>query len=315
MSPGFSRAARAHSVLITGATGFLGGALMARALAEGWRVRILARRAPDGLDPRVELRQGDIADPNLDWDGLVEGVDTAFHLAWTTVPFSANADPAANVEQNLPAGLRLAEALSRRQGGRLVFFSSGGTVYGPSNEPLGEDHQTAPTSFYGESKLQMERLLALMQAQRGLDRVVLRISNPYGPGQRSSGHFGAIATFAARALAGEPITIWGDGTVVRDYLFIDDLMNAVVRAAQADRLSAVYNLGSGQGRSLNDIVDGLRGLVKREIEVRYEPPRAYDVPINVLDISKARAELDWSPATAFSTGLAATVDSMIPKVG
>jgi len=304
------RTGRDHGVLITGASGFLGRRLVARALAEGWRVRVLVRTRADDLDPRVDVRLGDITDPKLDWPDLVDGVDTAFHLAWTTVPFSANADPAANVEQNLPAGLRLGAALSRRRGTRMVFFSSGGTVYGPANMPLTEDHPQAPTSFYGESKLQMERLLSLVNAQSGMERVVLRISNPYGPGQRSSGHFGAIATFAARALAREPITIWGDGSVVRDYIFVDDVMDAVVKAAGVAKPSAIYNLGSGEGRALNDIIEGLHRLLGRRIEVRYEPPRSYDVPVNVLDITRATVELDWTPRTSFEDGLSATLASM-----
>jgi UDP-glucose 4-epimerase len=270
----------------------------------------LVRKRADDLDHRVDVRLGDITDPNLDWAGLVDGVDTAFHLAWTTVPYSANADPAANIEQNLPAGLRLGAALSRRPGARMVFFSSGGTVYGPASIPVTEDYPQAPTSFYGEGKLQMERLLSLLNAQSGLERVALRISNPYGPGQRSSGHFGAVATFAARALACEPITIWGDGSIVRDYLFVEDLMDAVVKAARVAKPSATYNLGSGEGRALNEIVEELHRLLARRVEVRYEPPRAYDVPVNVLDITRATVELNWTPRTSFEDGLSVTVASM-----
>ena len=263
-------------VLITGATGFIGSHLLTRCLVLGWRVRVVSRQASRGdLNPNVEWVRADISDAQMDWDALVDGVDVIFHLAWSTVPFSADQNPDLNVAQNVPPGVRLAAAAAKRGALRLVFISSGGTVYGaPQWVPIDEQHPTLPTSFYGEGKMTMERHLNLFQKLNNLDRTVLRVSNPYGPGQRQGRNFGAITTFALRALMHEEIVIWGDGSTTRDYLYIDDVIDAAILAASSATPASTYNIGSGEGRSLTQIISQLQSLIGRPIRVRYEPVRA-----------------------------------------
>jgi UDP-glucose 4-epimerase len=260
----------------------------------------------------VEWVCADLSSAEVDWDALVDGVDAIFHLAWSTVPFSADQNPGLNVAQNVPPGVRLAAAAAKRGGLRLVFISSGGTVYGvPQWVPIDEQHPTLPTSFYGEAKMTMERHLDLFRTLRNLDRTVLRVSNPYGPGQRQGRNFGAITTFAVRALMNEEIVIWGDGSTTRDYLYIDDVIDAAILAASSETPASTYNIGSGEGRSLTQIIDQLQSLISHPIRVRYEPARPYDVPTNVLDIKHAAQSLGWTPKTSFEDGLKRTVAALL----
>jgi UDP-glucose 4-epimerase len=299
-------------VLITGATGFIGSHLLTRCLNLGWRVRVVSRRASHvDLDPNVDWVHADISSAQMDWDAVVDGVDAIFHLAWSTVPYSADQDPGLNLAQNVPPGVRLAAAAARRGSVRLVFISSGGTVYGvPQWVPIDEGHPTLPMSFYGEAKMTMERHLDLFRTLKNLDRTVLRVSNPYGPGQRQGRNFGAITTFALRALMDEEIVIWGDGSTTRDYLYIDDVIDAVILAASRATPASTYNIGSGEGRSLGQIIDQLQSLIGRAIRVRYEPARPYDVPTNVLNIQGAAHELGWTPKTSFAVGLERTINAL-----
>jgi UDP-glucose 4-epimerase len=144
----------------------------------------------------------------------------------------------------------------------------------------------------------------------GLDGVALRISNAYGPGQKVGRNFGAVSTFVARVTAGESITIFGDGTITRDYLYIDDLIDAVIAAGLHRGGPTVMNVGSGVGKSLNDIVDVLGKIEARKINVNYVAQRDLDVPVSVLDISLAERILKWTPRTSFEAGVAATLQAM-----
>jgi UDP-glucose 4-epimerase len=160
------------------------------------------------------------------------------------------------------------------------------------------------------SKLSIEKYLALYRDLWGVDGVSLRISNTYGPGQDVTRNFGAISTFAARATRGEPITIFGDGSIIRDYVYIDDVVEAMIAAGRLRGGAPVINIGSGYGKSLNDIVAALSVLLGRPISVNYIAKRDFDVPVSVLDISLARQILDWTPRISFEAGVELTLQSL-----
>jgi UDP-glucose 4-epimerase len=190
---------------------------------------------------------------------------------------------------------------------KVVFASSGGTVYGvPETVPISEDHPTNPISSYGIVKLAVEKYLGLFHHLYGLDYTVLRISNPYGPYQDPKGQQGAISVFLHRIYEGRPISTWGDGAVVRDYLYVSDLMDALVRVTEVESRERVLNIGSGRGTSLNELVQLMAEVVGEQPAVEYLPARALDVPVSVLDIGRARAELGWSPKTELVEGIART---------
>jgi UDP-glucose 4-epimerase len=177
----------------------------------------------------------------------------------------------------------------------------------PRTVPIGEDHPTNPITSYGIGKLTIEKYLELYRVQHGVDYCVLRIANPFGERQRVASGQGAVTTFVHRAQRGELIEIWGDGRVVRDYLYVGDVAEAMVRALDHRGERRVINIGSGVGRDLNEIIAAIERVIGRPVERRHVPARSFDVPANVLDIGLARAELRWQPATAFEEGLRRTL--------
>lgn len=297
--------------LILGGGGFIGSAVAEQLLAEGWTVRVFERpRVPvprriAGMD-RMEWVEGNFQDP-ADLAAALSGVDAVVHLVSTTLPKSSNEAPLHDVETNVLATLRLLALMVERGIRRIVFSSSGGTVYGiPRSIPIREDHPTQPEVSYGVTKLAIEKYLYLYSRLHGLQPVSLRIANPYGAGQRIETAQGAVTAFLHRALHGEPVEIWGDGSVTRDYLHVNDVAAAFSCALRYQGSHQVFNIGSGQGLSLNELVAALESQVGCRIERRYLPGRSFDVPVSILDNSLARIELKWAPAITLAEGLRMT---------
>lgn len=292
------------TVLVTGASGFLGRALCGSLAASGVAVRGTCRPGGNPVTaPGVEARPLDLrADP--DWDALLDGVRVVYHLAWTSTPSSSATDPAGDLVDNVAPTLRLLQAASRRPDLRLVFASSGGTVYGVArSQPVAEDHPTVPISAYGAAKLAVERYLGVYRTLHGLDAIALRIGNLYGSRQDPGKGLGAVTHFARAALAGRPIVMYGSGEVVRDYVHVDDVVRALLAAGAARGLGGEINIGCGTGRSLNDVVACLESILGRRLAVERRESRSFDVPVSVLDNARARALLGWTPRVGFSEGV------------
>lgn len=292
---------------ILGGAGFLGRHIGRSMSAEGMEVWSIDRTPPQN-EPAPWLAgevQADCFDLSSWWD-TVGGADVIVHLASSTVPATASEDPVQDAQTNLVGTLRLLQAL--RQKGvqpRLLFASSGGAVYGrPQFVPLSETHPTMPMGAYGATKLAIEHHLRIEEALHGLPCRILRLSNPYGEWQRPYGVQGVIAVFAHRALRGQPLDVWGDGSVVRDFVYAADVGRAFVSAARHKGPSRIFNIGGGIGHSVNDIVRTLENLLGQAVERRVFPARPFDPPVNVLDIQRAWDELAWKPAMAFEEGVA-----------
>lgn len=296
--------------LVLGGGGFIGSHLVGRLLEEGHEVRVYDR-SPNrflGTPRGAEYIEGDLGNHGLIRDAL-EGIEVVFHLVSTTLPKTSNDDPGYDVRSNLVDTIQLLESCVEAGARKVVFTSSGGTVYGPPRTvPIPEDHPTDPISSYGIVKLAIEKYLALFYHLHGLDYAALRVSNPYGPYQNPAGQQGAISVFLNRIRTGQPITIWGDGRVVRDYLYISDLVEALVIAAATGTESKLFNVGHGEGASLNELLVLMQEVVEGTPEVEYLPARSLDVPASVLDISRAEEELGWSPSTELAEGIALTWD-------
>ena len=213
--------------LVVGGNGFIGAHLVQKLVATGWDVTILHKYEQprySKMPTAVRFLRGDLTQESL----LAEAVaqqDVVFHLLWTTTAIHevANRDPAADVQANLVLTIHLIEACRAARVGRLVFTSSGGTVYGRTQTaPIPEDHQTNPITAYGVSKLAVEKYLQMFHHLYGLDFAIFRPSVPYGPYQNPLARQGAVAVFLYRVAKGLPLTIWGDGSVTRDYFYISD---------------------------------------------------------------------------------------------
>jgi UDP-glucose 4-epimerase len=216
------------------------------------------------------------------------------------------AEPDFDAEVNVVGTLRLLESCVRHGVSKVVFASTGGTVYGvPESVPIHEDHSTNPISSYGIVKLAIEKYLGLFHHLHGLDYAALRISNPYGPYQNPLGQQGAIGVFLHHIHEGAPITIWGDGSVVRDYLYVSDVVDAL-ESAGGETGHRIFNIGSGAGVSLNELLHQIAEVVGEQPEVEYVSGRALDVPASVLDVSRAGEELGWRPRTDLAEGIART---------
>jgi UDP-glucose 4-epimerase len=298
--------------LILGGAGFIGSHLCERLLLEGHDVRVFDRqrkvsdRVP--VDPRIEWIDGDFLNAD-DLEVALKGIEVLFHLVSATLPKSSNANPIYDVETNIIGTLRLLDIAKNNNVQKVIFTSSGGTVYGPPKFlPISEVHPTEPIVSYGITKLAIEKYLQMYKALYSLDYCILRLANPYGARQRVDTAQGAVAVFLDRALNNDTIHVWGDGSVIRDYIYIGDVVDSLVKAMFYKGDIHTFNIGSGKGLSLNEILEELHMLLGRKPSVQYEYGRSFDVPVNILDISAAKNFLKWQPITSFSKGLRLTLD-------
>lgn len=299
-------------ILVFGGCGFIGSHLVDTLLANGHAVRVFSRsyelyRPPL---PEVEYILGDFGNRGL-VSSAVKDIDIVFNLISTTVPKTSNDDPIFDITSNVLETLHLLEACVKEKVGRIVFISSGGTVYGiPEKLPVDEECRTDPICSYGIAKLTIEKYLYLFKKLHGLDYKIIRPSNPYGPRQNPNNIQGAVSVFLGKILQQLPITIWGNGSIARDYLYIDDLVDGIYRAAFDDSEQGIFNFGSGRGSSLNQLISLIKEITQTDTEVIYKEHRSFDVPELVLDTTKAREMLHWSPKTTLPDGLRATWEAL-----
>jgi UDP-glucose 4-epimerase len=301
------------SCLVLGGAGFIGSHLAEALLQAGHRVKVFDRPHLDRLPflsrhSGVEIFTGDFLNPQTLGPAL-RGTEVVFHLISTTLPKTSNDNPMYDVETNVLGTLRLIELCRRHEVRKIVFVSSGGTVYGvPHSIPIPESHPTLPTCSYGIHKLTVEKYLHLSRMLHGLDYCILRPANLYGPRQRLDIAQGAVAVFLDRALRNEPIQVWGDGSVVRDYVFVEDAVEALLEAASFEGEAKIFNIGSGVGASLNALVAEIEKLLGRPVKVEHTQARALDVPVNVLDCALALRHLGWTARTPLAEGLRRTCE-------
>jgi UDP-glucose 4-epimerase len=302
--------------LLLGGGGFIGRHMALLLSQLGHHVTIASRHSildNFSLDGTNNITWKQLELGAADWDSLIDGMDIIHHYAWGSIPASANANPRGDLLTNVTATIDLLDALRRRKSGRLLFASSGGTVYGKTQDyPVPETHILAPITAYGAGKVTAEVYLNLYRATYGVDCRIARIANPFGAGQDLSKGLGAVTTFIHRALTGQRITLWGDGEVIRDYIHISDAVRALAMLSLAPLplAESTFNIGSGRGTSLNQILEEIETQLGRRIDVERTPGRTFDVPINVLSIARAQSVLGWSPALSFSHGMAMTFEDL-----
>ncbi len=283
--------------LVLGGAGFIGSHLVEGLAQAGHEVGVFDR-------PQEFLDPADLA-------RALPGAEVVFHLISTTVPKNSNDDPALDIQSNIAGTARLLELCRSHKPRKIVFISSGGTVYGvPRATPIPESHPTDPISSYGIHKLAIEKYLHLNQVLHGLDYCILRVANAYGERQRTDKAQGAVAAFLERALRGAPIQIWGDGSVVRDYVYVGDIVQAFLKTLDYRGGQRIFNIGSGAGVSLNALVKEIGAVLGRAPAVEYTPARRFDVPVNVLDCSLAARELGWQARMPLAEGLRRTCEWM-----
>ncbi|UCD83320.1 MAG: NAD-dependent epimerase/dehydratase family protein [Deltaproteobacteria bacterium] len=294
--------------LLLGGGGFIGSHLAELLLNKGYQVRIFDRPGVGlgnikHIRGRIELVPGEFA-RGRDVKKAVKGCDYIFHLIGTTIPESSNRRPKHDVSSNVISTIRMLEIALAEGVKKVIFSSSGGTVYGIARKtPIPEDHPTAPLCSYGITKLTVERYLQLFNHLYGLNYIVLRSSNPYGERQGTGGQQGVVPVLLRRVKEGKPLRIWGDGSVVRDFIYIDDLVRAFLKALTTRTRSRVFNIGTGRGTSINGLIELIRRVTGREFRVEYAPGRKVDVPVNILDPRLAGKELKWKARVSLEEGV------------
>jgi UDP-glucose 4-epimerase len=289
-------------VLVLGGSGFLGSHIVDAFHSSGHDVTVFDRH-PERFRSQlsgIHFCQAEFGNRGELQAVLSKGFDIVIHLISSTLPQSSNEDPIFDVQSNLVESIALFELCVKYSVRKVVYFSSGGTVYGiPESIPVTERHSTQPLCSYGITKRAIEDYLYLFQSLYGLQYDVLRVANPYGVRQDPFRMQGVISIFLYKYLNDEEITIWGDGSIVRDYVSAVDVARACLLSAHSKK-SGTFNVGSGVGLSLIDLLEILADVVGSKPNVKFLPSRNLDVPKIVLDCSHIYNELAWKPKTVLS---------------
>jgi UDP-glucose 4-epimerase len=299
-------------VVATGGAGFIGSHVVGRLLAAGHAVAVvddLSTGRRDFVPGGARLYVADILGPDLPGIFEAERPDAVVHLAAQAEVRASVEDPARDAAVNIGGTLRLLAACREWKVGRFAYASSGGAVYGDTDRlPTPEEHPARPASPYGISKLVAEHYLACWGALFGVSGIALRYANVYGPRQNPFGEAGVVAIFAHRLLAGEPLTINGDGRQTRDYVYVEDVAEATVRALERPQARGVVNIGTGVETSVLALLGRLEAAAGLKADARHGPPKAGEQRRSALDPGAARRLLGWTPGVTLAEGLERTLD-------
>jgi UDP-glucose 4-epimerase len=293
--------------------GFLGAHVAQRLAAQGHSVIVYSRSFNDWLvrtdrssEGRIELAEGELP-AGRGLRELIEGADIVFYMAGSSTPSMAQTDPGGSIMSSVVPAAAVLDLMRSTSTRRIVLASSGGTVYGAVKQlPTSEEHATEPISLHGHNSLTVERYAMFFAQQYGFEPVIIRYSNPYGPGQLARHGQGVVAAWCEALARGETITLYGDGRVRRDFVFIDDAATATVLAGLQSPGPAIYNVGSGESSSLQTLFETLERVAQRRARIRHIPARPIDVPATQLDCTKLRSSLGWEATTTLEDGIRAS---------
>lgn len=287
-------------VVITGGSGFIGSFLTERLSSSGYKNIVVLGRSEKTQNPKFEYR---VCDVNKDAQSLNEMIgenDIVVHLANSTMPSTSEINRVKDVEEHISGTLSLLEICRAKKIKKFIFISSGGTVYGgDSRKKFKESDETNPKNSYGAIKISIEKYIGVFHHLHNLDYVILRLSNPYGRKFLTDKQLGAIDIFLRRAQKNEPIDIWGDGNNIRDYIHIEDVIDFLMIAVENESVSGIFNVGTGTGTSVNEVIKMIETTLKNEIRVEYHEGRSVDVTHSVLNITKAK-KTGWKPKHTLS---------------
>lgn len=299
-------------IIVLGGNGFIGSHIVDELMLRGHEVKILCRSF-DKVNRYVAGARyffGDFSDSVFLKDAL-QGMDVVIHCISSTVPSTSVRNPEVDINQNLIASVRLLQTMNQLGLKRLIYLSSGGTVYGsPQQLPVKEDHTLNPISSYGVVKVAIEHYIGMFKALYGLKPIILRPSNPYGARQANAGIQGALGTFLGNTLSHKPITIWGDGEISRGYIYVKDLASLCAIATEST-IEGTFNVCSGKSTSLNELLILIENATSIKPNVTYEAGRGFDVKNIFLDISLAQKTFNWTPQYTIEAGIAEYYKSLI----
>lgn len=308
-------------IILFGAAGFIGTNLTIKLACDSKNEITLVDKSKAFFEPikklglNIRIIESDFSE-NTNFDSILIGQDVVYHLVSTTVPTTSNKHIADELKANVVTTSCMLDACVRKGINKVIFISSGGTVYGKEvNCPIKENISTDPISSYGIQKVTIEKLLFLYQYLYGLDYRVIRLANPYGPYQRPNGVLGAVTTFTYKALLNEEILVFGDGSVVRDFIFIDDAIRGILNIVNGTNKHRTFNLGCGYGTSIQKVLLTIQKVLGCDMKIIYKEGRKVDVPINYLDINRyEKAYGDLNPISLY-VGIKKTADFIKSSYG
>jgi UDP-glucose 4-epimerase len=293
--------------LLLGGNGFLGRNLASELVNAGYEVVSADLNVSRSIDnsSAISYLGGDLSNPLFVDTCLQKGpFDYVFLLACSLIPSSGIEAFTKEQEFQKVLGYALPERMKSFGSQNLVFFSSGGAIYG--NNGLDLNHEKAPLfpiSHYGKAKKLLEASIMELAPANGINYLIVRPSNPYGNGQRLNASQGLIAVTLGKALRNESIEIWGNGESVRDYLHVSDLIRGLLKLIDGNQKNEVFNIGSGKGYSVNQILETIELVVGRKLSVNYSEARSVDVKSSILDISKIYKTVNWQPEVSIKQGI------------
>lgn len=292
-------------IIVLGGNGFIGSYIVDRLVAANHELVVYGRSVNETIkNPAVRYVQGDFSD-SVKLSEAIAGSDVIVHAISSTVPSTSNLDPIADIQQNLVSTVRLLQLMAQSDVKRLVYLSSGGTVYGkPSQLPVPETHALNPICSYGVVKVAIENYIGMYHELYGIQPIIIRASNPYGYRQSHSGVQGALSTFLYNNLHNKNITIWGDGETRRGYVYIEDLVDFCKLAIESSEIGT-FNVDADKNHSLNELIQMIENVTGIKSNVIYKEGRAFDIKEMHLDIAKARSTFDWTPQYSVPEGIKA----------
>lgn len=299
-------------VLVVGANGFIGSHVVDALVEAGHNVTAFDRfsTAHTSFVSDVRIVSGDFLNRG-DVRSAVVGQDYVFHLLSTTTPASAESDPTLDIRANVAPTVELLEACAHAGVSHFYYGSTGGAIYGPQGHlEYSEADRALPVSPYGIGKLTVEHYLHYFRTRFGLPSTALRISNPYGPRQRPNRRQGLIPIALRQIASGHPVTQFGDGSMVRDYLYVADLVAMITRMVGVPAFHDLFNIGSGTGHSITEVFDALRRITARDFEIVPAPQPPTFVDHVVLDTTRYRETFGPIELTSLEDGIAHTWDDI-----
>lgn len=301
-------------VVLNGGAGFIGVALAQALLKSSANANVFVIDTPRRLQRVRSHLAGthclDYDDTHYGLVGVLNDADVLVHLAWSSQPANSMTGMIDDASHNIVGSLKVFTSAASARVRKIIFTSSGGTVYGNTDKlPIDETASLQPVSAYGVSKVAVERYLQLISFHHGLAGISLRIGNPYGPYQLAGTPIGVIAHFIRQLKSGSELRIFGDGAIIRDYIWIGDLANALVAAIRTDLPSGEYNIGSEIGHSINEVASMVEAATRVRASTVHISLRSFDAAQIVLSTNKFRTATDWEPRVALSEGIKLMVEA------
>jgi UDP-glucose 4-epimerase len=295
-----------NGILLLGGAGFLGSALARRLVSGNKIVHIITPNNPPILPSHATIHPGSLDDEKILASVLPE-CGTIIHLASSTNPGNSARHPALEAKLNITPTLNFLEILQNYKPFHLIYISSGGAIYGnPAKVPVDEKQPLAPLSYYGAGKIAIEAFLRVSASAPGQNVTLIRPPNFYGPGQAYQKGFGVIRTILEHLYRGTTMEIWGDGETVRDFLYIDDMVSALNLLIDMPFDNGTYNIATGIGLSLNEVIKIVEKVCKKKLHVRYRKMRRSDVSSIALDSSRFIRKTGWQPKMTLEKGILLT---------